>query len=251
MITEIKPEESIVVEQTNPYNDAITVLTKAFKYFNHTLITDELQTVPILVIMSRGRMKCYGWHWASKWSINGESRAEVNISAEELNRPIQDILATLIHEMAHMINAQKLLADCNKMQYHNKHFKTAAEQLGLKVSKMKMKGFAITHLDTKAQTAVDAFIAEHVDEVKVFEHFIRLTAKTVYKRTWNVPAHEADRNWFADKAAELGKSQKDFLAELVESYVVAESKNNSQECLESASPEVDIESKSDVEVFAN
>ncbi len=57
--------------------------------------------------------------------------------------------------MAHLKNAQKGISDCNKVQYHNKNFKTAAESFGLTVSQRKGKGWATTVL---GQTAKDAIL---------------------------------------------------------------------------------------------
>jgi len=173
------------MEHINPFNEAVDVLTKAYNHFNATLINGALKTIPVLVIMSRGNKKCYGWHWAAKWTVGTETRPEINIAAETLNRPVDQILETLIHEMAHMINAQKGISDCTPMQYHNKHFKEAAIQLGLKVEKLKMKGFALTSLDSKAQKEVDVFIAANTTQVEVFSQFVRLAAKSNYKKMFN------------------------------------------------------------------
>ena len=55
--------------------------------------------------------------------------------------------------MAHLWNATvEDVKDCSSGQYHNKHFKTAAERFGLEVSRDGKRGWAYTKLtDTSRQ----------------------------------------------------------------------------------------------------
>jgi|TARA_R100000789_G_scaffold75754_1_gene71328 hypothetical protein len=50
----------------------------------------------------------------------------------------------LTHEIAHFLNNIKKIRDCSSNQYHNKHFKTQAEKLLLKVERTTNKGYSQT-----------------------------------------------------------------------------------------------------------
>ncbi len=90
-----------------------------------------------------------GYFSAMRWRMrkSGERElSEVVVVAEHLDRPAADVFETLVHESAHAMNYQRGIDDCTTSQYHNQHFKRAAEQLGLAVEQMKHYGFAKTSL---------------------------------------------------------------------------------------------------------
>ena len=87
------------------------------------------------------------------------------------------MLETLIHEMAHLSNAQKGIKDCNAIQYHNREFKKAAEALGLIVERVQGKGFAKTVLGERAKAAIESLnVNKEAFTVK------RMVHKTTYKK---------------------------------------------------------------------
>lgn len=97
---------------------------------------------PIITIQSKGRQKTtLGWHWQDKWKLGKTDISEINICAESLN---QNPVETLIHEMVHYSNSCDKIEDCNSQQYHNKNFKTRAENYGLNVKKDGRNGWAET-----------------------------------------------------------------------------------------------------------
>ena len=59
--------------------------------------------------------------------------------------------------MAHLLNAVRGVRDCSSGQYHNKHFKAAAEQFGLKVERTGNRGWSYTSLDVEAEQAIKEF----------------------------------------------------------------------------------------------
>ncbi len=80
------------------------------------------------------------------WSItNGEQLHEINISAGHLNRPIKNVIATLLHEMVHYYNFLNGIKDVSANGvYHNKEFKKAAEARGLIISQHPRYGWTLT-----------------------------------------------------------------------------------------------------------
>lgn len=127
-------------------------LLHVFGLANKKFFSSALQT-PEITIQSAGRRSVFGWCsnemiWKSK---RGNGFFEINISAEYLARPVIDIIGTLLHEMAHLYCSQNGIRDCSSNQYHNKHFKTAAEMAGLMVSRSDKRGWSETEVsqDTK------------------------------------------------------------------------------------------------------
>jgi hypothetical protein len=71
------------------------------------------------------------------------------------------------------------VVDCNNNQYHNKHFKTKAESFGLKVDKVKNKGYARTSLDEKAANLVKKYKSKYCKDDKNPFHVYRVTEERV------------------------------------------------------------------------
>ena len=67
------------------------------------------------------------------WTAGGEARHEINISSAYLDRPLEEIAASLMHEMCHLFNDALLKVQdvSNGGRYHNARFKAAAEAHGL------------------------------------------------------------------------------------------------------------------------
>ena len=163
-------------------NPALCELERAFAFFNQELFSGELDTKVIITIQSRGRKAVLGWHWAGKWK-NGDKThlAEINLSAEDLK--IGDPYEILIHEMAHHLNFQRGIRDVSANQYHNLHFKKAAEAAGLEVTRSGRAGFGITVLGELAKEKILQFKPER----QVFEILrIQETARQITKlKKWS------------------------------------------------------------------
>lgn len=79
------------------------------------------------------------------WKRGEDLRHELNIAADWLDRPIEDVVATMIHEMVHLYNIQMGIQDCSRGgSYHNKKFKAEAEKHMLKIDKSEKYGWTIT-----------------------------------------------------------------------------------------------------------
>ena len=82
---------------------------KAFQVFNAVYFDDEL---PDVVITIQSRPKAFGYITVNKvWADETEYYHEINISAEYLNRPIENTLATLQHELIHLYCMENDIAD--------------------------------------------------------------------------------------------------------------------------------------------
>jgi hypothetical protein len=133
-------------------------LYRAFDIFNNVFAEGKLPKV-VITIQESGRRNAYGWFGNGFWSdrLAGETVPEINLSAEYMSRGREGLLETLLHEMAHLWNATvDQIKDCSGGQYHNKHFKTAAERFGLEVSRDGTRGWAYTKLTDRSREAIDA-----------------------------------------------------------------------------------------------
>ena len=139
------------------------------KYFNSALST------PVITIQ-KGRLNNFGWFtlapvWQGKENNDGEvnnpAKYEINITAENLNRPVDEIVVTLQHEMVHYFNKIREIKDCSG-QIHNKKFRESAEMLGLVCEKDKKYGWGITTPSVEFQSFVTN---ELKPDGAVFEYF--------------------------------------------------------------------------------
>ena len=125
--------------------EALSTLTKALEQA-HELIKTETGAPRATILVTRdlkGR-KGHFTHF-QPWHANGEAFHEIAFNLEHFTTA-QELLSTLIHEVAHSLNFSNGIQDTSANQYHNAKFKTQAEALGLKTIEIKGKGHASTEL---------------------------------------------------------------------------------------------------------
>lgn len=128
----------------NNYQRATNYLAKIFKAVNEYYFNNELETVTATIQSSVG---AYGYITTSKvWHNNNNSTYEINIGAETLARPIENVVATMIHECVHLYCLMHDIKDTsNRGVYHNKKFKEIAETIGkLQIDRHNKYGWTIT-----------------------------------------------------------------------------------------------------------
>lgn len=137
----------------------ISKLEILFSKMNEAFFCGALQP-PTIAVSSKGRKKCSGWCttqkvWSNKNCQEHEGHFEINICAEFLQTPFENISEILLHEMAHLYNIQNGVKDVSRSgTYHNKNFKKAAEEHGLIVTKDKRYGFCYTALNEEAKNFI-------------------------------------------------------------------------------------------------
>lgn len=131
------------MKQTVKTSRTAGYLEKIFRQLNADSFAGRLEE-PIITIQSTPT--AYGHVTVAKtWKRKGDWRHELNISADWLERPIEHVVATMIHEMVHLYNMQEGIQDCSRGgTYHNKHFKAEAEKHMLEISKDEKYGWTIT-----------------------------------------------------------------------------------------------------------
>ena len=187
-------------------------LVEAFEFFNAELDT-QLDNPVFTLIPNRGRQSYYGWYWQGRWKDGKKTLPEINITADTLKRSVEDICETIIHEMVHYANNVAGVVDCNANQYHNKHFKKKAESFGLKVERVKNKGYARTALDEKAANMVKKYKNKYCKGDKNPFHVYRIGAERVIVKKSDKRFIAIDRQ-LAQEAE--GQYEEGTLRELVE-----------------------------------
>jgi hypothetical protein len=115
----------------------------------------------IISVQASNRNKYYGWFGKNKWFKKSNTNIkfvdydetknplvnlhEINISAEHLDRSIEELVGTLNHEMVHLYCTINNIKDTsNNCVYHNKKFKEEAEKRGLIIEHAKTIGWSKT-----------------------------------------------------------------------------------------------------------
>lgn len=131
------------MQKINESSQTVAYLEKIYKQLNKDKFGGELEE-PFITIQPTP--KAYGHITTNRvWKTGEKERYEINLNAETLNRPIENTVATILHEMTHMYNIIHGIQDCSRGNtYHNKKFKEKAETVGLEIQYDKKIGWSIT-----------------------------------------------------------------------------------------------------------
>lgn len=131
------------MKETTKTSRTAGYLEKIFRALNKDSFAGELEE-PIITIQSTPT--AYGHVTVAKtWKRKDDWRHELNIAADWLERPIENVVATMIHEMVHLYNIQQGIQDCSRGgTYHNKKFKEEAEKHMIRVEKHDKYGWTLT-----------------------------------------------------------------------------------------------------------
>lgn len=131
------------MKETTKTSRTAGYLEKIFRTLNQDSFGGKLEE-PIITIQSTPG--AYGHVSVAKvWKKKDSARNELNISAEWLERPVEDVVTTMIHEMSHLANMQNGVQDCSRGNtYHNRKFKEEAEKHMVTVEKHEKYGWTVT-----------------------------------------------------------------------------------------------------------
>lgn len=132
------------MKELTSYNRVAGYLNKVFDLLNEEFFENALSR-PTITIQSTPR--AYG-HFSLRedtWVSKLGGTHEINIGAGTLARPIEEVAATLLHEMVHYYNFENGVQDCSRGNtYHNRRFKASAEAHGLTVEHTDKYGWSRT-----------------------------------------------------------------------------------------------------------
>lgn len=151
------------MKQLTNYQRVSQYLVKVFKQINEEYFNSELD-IPTITIQST--VGAYGHVSVNKvWHNNEVATHELNLSADYLNRPIENIVATLIHEACHLYAIANDIKDTsNNGVYHNKRFKQLAEDRGLHIEKHDKYGWTVTE---PTEETIDFCINNQLEDIQI------------------------------------------------------------------------------------
>lgn len=131
------------MKETIKSSRTLGYLEKIYRQLNIDFFNGELEDCTITV---QSTPRAYGHVTCSKvWKVKDSNRYELNIGAGTLNRPIESVVSTMLHEMVHIYNLMHDIQDCSRENtYHNKKFKEKAESVGLIIDYDKRIGWSVT-----------------------------------------------------------------------------------------------------------
>lgn len=146
------------------YQRATQYLVKVFKAVNEEYFNGSLE-IPTITIQST--IGAYSHVSTQRIWHNGEASSyELNLSADYLNRPIENVVAALIHEGCHLYAMENGIKDTsNRGVYHNKKFKMLAEERGLQIEKHDRYGWTIT---SPTEETIDFCISRGFEDIEIF-----------------------------------------------------------------------------------
>lgn len=131
------------MKMINDYKKAAKYVSKIWSAINERYYDNELQlpvTITIQPTVSKyGRCSC-----TPIWSNGVTESYEIKLDAECVGGPIENVVATLIHESCHLWAIQNGIKDISGY-YHNKKFYDLASACGLDVQKHGRYGWSITN----------------------------------------------------------------------------------------------------------
>lgn len=118
------------MKQTTKMSRAVSQLEHIYNSLNTDFWSGELP-VPIITVQSKPGT--YGHCTTAKvWRRSDDATYELNISAETLNYPLEDLIDTMLHEMVHLYCREHDIQEVSRGgKYHNGTFKRIAETHGL------------------------------------------------------------------------------------------------------------------------
>jgi hypothetical protein len=142
---------------------------------------------PAVIIIASGtdgKQTRLGHHAPGRWNVAGQQYAEVMISGEGLRRTPDEVLGTLLHEAAHALAHERGIKDTSRQgRYHNKHFKTCAEQLGLAVEHDDRFGWSAAKITSATEFAYARQLRDLAQAMTLWRHGETTTGPTTRRNT--------------------------------------------------------------------
>jgi curved DNA-binding protein CbpA len=142
---------------------------------------------PVVIIIASGtdgKNPRWGYHAPGRWNVAGEQRTEIMISGEGLRRAPREVLATLLHEAAHVLAHERGIKDTSRQgRYHNKQFKICAEELGLAVEHDDRTGWSASTITPAAERAYARQLDALTEAMTLWRHGETITGAAPRRNT--------------------------------------------------------------------
>ena len=138
-----------IKEITIKSSKEIEVIEKAINYLNKNLFDNKLSKIKVTIQPDTNtKQLTYGWAWNQKWTNGKETIHELNITANNLKRPFNEIWITLVHELIHIYAfslGDETGATSRQGRYHGKKFKELCDKFYLITEKNESIGYITPH----------------------------------------------------------------------------------------------------------
>jgi hypothetical protein len=142
---------------------------------------------PAIIIIASGtdgKNPRFGHHAPGRWNVAGQQYAEVMISGEGLRRTPGDVLGTLLHEAAHALAHARGIKDTSRQgRYHNKHYQTCAEEIGLAVTHDDRNGWSASTITDVTKIAYAPQLAGLAQAMTMWRHGETTTGPTTKRNS--------------------------------------------------------------------
>lgn len=179
---------------------------------------------PVITIQAQSKRKELGFFCSNIWQVeeekaddkkaNAKTMHEISISAEALALGPDRTCETLLHEIAHMVNFENNIPDCNEQQRHNLAYKAAAEKLGLTVKNIPRYGWARTDMTDDIRKLLNEEFKPNMELFVLFRKKFNSTKpkKDNTRDLTPVMIGKENKKEIAAGAEKLGITQKEFVS---------------------------------------
>jgi hypothetical protein len=197
-------------------------LYRSYDFLNQHYCEGKLPR-PIIIVSSNFNKKAHGWFSPSRWRLGADKTvSEITLCGESFQRGYEDVLGTLIHEMAHLknyVDNDNKVVDCSDQQRHNNIFKKTAEFFGLEVTSSKRFGPAHTTLGDTAHKALNALKPNK----KLYELYAEMKTKDEKKKKESklkpVMIDKETKTMIQGAAKALGMTEKALVTGAVQMFI--------------------------------
>lgn len=160
----------------------IEVIESAINFLNQRLFDNKLSKIKVTIQAdTNGKSLTYGWASSNRWNNGKETIHELNITANSLKRPFNEIWVTLVHELIHIYafcEGDLSGATSRQGRYHGKKFKELCDKFFLITEKNDVIGYITPH---------QKLLKEQQDLIKDFKKSCKVNLKNLFKyeRTMN------------------------------------------------------------------
>lgn len=140
-----------------------------------TAIRANHQEIPaVVIIVGSGtvtKRAKYGHFAPIRWQHGDNQLAEVLISGEGLQRSVEEVFTTLLHEAAHALGHVRDIKNTSRQgRWHNEKFAELAKELGLDATKDDQHGWSNCTLRTETATTYKTVLAELKAALIAYRH---------------------------------------------------------------------------------
>lgn len=188
------------------YIQTVSFMKDLYEFLKVTFFESALSIEPVITIEFDGQDSALGWFRPKEtWkdSDDDKGNTQINISAQFLKRPIQEIASTMLHEMCHLYAYQMRLKDTSRNHYyHNTVFKNIAESHGLIAERIPQYGWTNTFLK---QEALEIILKHYPNSTQLIFHKTQFDLMLEY-------LSEKGRDMDKEQLEDLKRKAKDKLA---------------------------------------